>query len=107
MSMTQDTQTRAHTPGPWTSSLDVYAREDGASQIKGGNYKICVLPLFTAEYQPTADANVRLMCAAPDLLAALEALVSVWEGPRDRAALAFADAVNGARAAIDKARGRK
>ncbi len=46
-----------------------------------------------------------LIEAAPDLLAALEAMVATWEGPRELAALRFAKNVVDARAAIAKARG--
>ncbi len=43
--------------------------------------------------------------SAPDLLAALEAMVATWEGPRELAALRFAKNVVDARAAIARARG--
>jgi len=51
------------------------------------------------------ESNATLVAAAPDLLAALEGMVAVWDGPRDRAAVRFAQQVIIARAAIAKAKG--
>ena len=48
-----------------------------------------------------------LIEAGPDLLEALEAMVKIWEGPRDSAAIAFGYAVVKARKAIAKAKGKK
>ena len=55
----------------------------------------------------TIDSKKRavLMAAAPELLDALEGMVEVWDGPRDRAAVRFAQQVVIARAAIAKAKG--
>jgi hypothetical protein len=59
-----------HTPGPWTETACEVQAPDGTSicemfsrpEDSGVNYP----------YAPEADANSRLICAAPDLLAALE-----------------------------------
>jgi len=47
----------------------------------------------------------RLISAAPDLLAALELMVKIWEGPPELAAIKFAQAVIDARSAIKKSKG--
>lgn len=52
------------------------------------------------------DADIAaLIAAAPDLLQALQEMVKIWEGPRERAAVGFAAAVVQARAALSKAKG--
>ena len=55
----------------------------------------------------TRDANARLIAAAPDLLAALRALITEWDRPREIPADPdWCDAIVGqARAAIAKAEG--
>ena len=63
-----------HTPGPWTENACEVQAPDGTSICEmfsrpndsGINYP----------YSPEADANSRLICAAPDLLAALERIAS-------------------------------
>jgi hypothetical protein len=57
-----------HTPGPWRyqESSDAYTHIVRA----GENYFICQLPQDTSG---KAEANARLIAAAPDLLAALQA----------------------------------
>jgi hypothetical protein len=86
-----------HTPGPWT----VY--EAGFSVADAWGH---VLSTDVEGRMPEeAAANARLIAAAPELLAALEALLSVyqgfapWEGEVER------QAEIKARAAIAKARG--
>ena len=67
-----------HTPGPWTENACEVQAPDGTSicemfsrpEDSGVNYP----------YAPEADANSRLICAAPDLLAALEMIL---EGNRN------------------------
>lgn len=93
----------AHTPGPWileagrsinTSSGNFYLSY-GKDKHRNPNFSnFCEL-----------DRNAQLIAAAPDLLAALEAMVATWEGPRELAALRFAKNVIDARIAIDKAKG--
>ena len=56
-----------------------------------------------------AQANAELICRAVNsydaMREALGKLVAVWEGPRDRAAIAFAQAITEARAALKLADG--
>ena len=91
---------KQNTPGPWRVSaaplnpdastrwVEVYSvdPEDDVAQVTGGNLK-------------AAQANARLIAAAPDLLAALERIAS--EGWTERGAFS----VQIARAAIAKAKG--
>ena len=70
-----------HTPGPWTYAPG-YGDEGfritlgGASKWaveKGISYAMCLYPEDGAQHAE-AEANARLIAAAPDLLAALEGL---------------------------------
>lgn len=102
--------TSKHTPGPWVYNRTlVEVRYDD-----GGEYPftVCTMPCWTDEYKCERNANARLIAAAPDLLAALEAAVecgmvpvsSASEGGANRYSdqVRVADAI---RAAIAKARG--
>ena len=66
----------AHTPGPWTVRKD-----------EGGSFSIVatagtVARAWVAPGTPEATTgNARLTAAAPDLLAALQALVAELDGP--------------------------
>ena len=105
-----------HTPGPWT--VDTQERSDGdaiAIFPSGGGVCICEVVARSGEgrsnpiIQQTAESNAALIASAPELLEALQAVVKVWEGPRDRtclAAIGFATAITQARAAIAKAEGK-
>lgn len=99
-----------HTPGPWIAEQEVFApggivgiyvaQYDARVQEPGGRicqaYGNC---LVTTD--ETVRANARLIAAAPDLLAALKAVVESWEtGTRWR------DEMGRARAAIAKAEGK-
>tara|TARA_R100000808_G_scaffold1619_2_gene7174 strand:- start:1302 stop:1568 length:267 start_codon:yes stop_codon:yes gene_type:complete len=83
-----------HTPGPWTENACEVQAPDGTPicemfsrpEDSGVNYP----------YAPEADANSRLICAAPDLLAALERIAWTECG---------AFAVQIARKAVVKAKG--
>lgn len=108
-----------HTPGPWIFETWKYRNPEGGNLERvvpvvilsdkelrlaqmdsdEGNENPYTIPL------EEATANARLIAAAPDLLEALQEMVGIWEGPRDRAALAFASAIVMARAAIAKAEG--
>lgn len=75
------------TPGPWEAyDNDQYIRSEGR----------CVAKLDWVVRDDLDKANARLIAAAPDLLEALEYLVSLGGG----------DALDPARAAIAKALGR-
>lgn len=68
----------AHTPGPWRSTFR--GMDKGSSWASRIPYAIerelgnAVQPIADLCDQPQAEANARLIAAAPDLLAALQAL---------------------------------
>ena len=87
----------AHTPGPWT----VVAIDWGET----GNAR-----LELKEIQRTGMADARLIAAAPDLLAALQALVAELDGPgKPYSSDSYAPPqfIETARAAIAKATNRR
>ncbi len=70
--------TKQHTPGPWGLCDD---RKDGVSVITSGGddgRSIAFIELVDVS-EPELEANARLIAAAPDLLAALEAMVAADE----------------------------
>lgn len=91
----------AHTPGPWLAEEHVIVTEDG-QQVAS------VLPFYD-EREAESLADARLISAAPELLAALQAVLAADElDPRTwpsmcAASIATADAFAAARAAITKA----
>ena len=92
----------AHTPGPWI----IYWRQ-GKSEMKGGPGSVQAVSggkiarvFARTEDEGAQGANARLIAAAPDLLAALEAMM--FDCPDSYPVYA---AVKRARAAIAKARG--
>ena len=110
-----------HTPGPWRAHTD---KADKPQMAYRGN--VCVLfmnglgddeyaavscaagevgpELSDADWHLIHKANARLVAAAPDLLAALNALIAFWEGdPMDLDTVTLVRA----RAAIAKAEGRE
>jgi hypothetical protein len=67
-------QTVRHTPGPWT--VRDYETKDGGIWIDGGFVRNRSCGTVALAYPVTAQhANASLIAAAPDLLAALQALV--------------------------------
>lgn len=96
----------SHTPGPWT------IREGNMTTIQGTDGQAVASPCWNIDWREPADrakftGNAHLIAAAPDLLAALEHLVRLLEpqeldGVLNVPGLAT---LNGARAAIRKARG--
>ena len=84
------TDDKAHTPGPWHATLHQVGDENN----------VRVADCYSLEKgHDTARANARLIAAAPDLLAALEALLLLADPCES--------AVGVARAAIAKARGEQ
>ena len=85
-----DTQ---HTPGPW------FVTPDGTAVYKkdGYGYRGDTICLFVGH--PFIDANARLIAAAPELLAALQALAALPNKHRPE------EMWDAARAAIAKATG--
>jgi hypothetical protein len=96
----------SHTPGPWSHER----------VLRSGPHDAPFLCLFAhgevlgRAYKPDADgqsaeANARLMAAAPDLLAALKLLTKAANKHPDDCTPNLAKALEAARAAIAKARG--
>jgi len=61
------------TPGPWTLYRSERFAEYYVNQRGGPGY-VCAMPLYEHRL-PECEANARLVAAAPELLAALSALV--------------------------------
>lgn len=98
--------TRGHTPGPWK-----YEKPFGVNiPVREGEAGGQIIRTWLQAHEGEAEANARLIAAAPDLLAALESLFencsmihSQWgEGGNAREA---DQAITNAKAAIAKARG--
>lgn len=76
-----------HTPGPWIwhdrSSDEWYANQD-EGLIRAGNAEVCNFGNNETYYNTAgtkpSDADIALICAAPDLLEALEWAVSHFDG---------------------------
>lgn len=111
-----------YTPGPWKWKYD---KEYGAHKILMGSrlksssrfqshheieHNHCIYPEDGPQFQE-AQANIRLMCAAPDMYEALTALVGLHEKIFDGqiedydAASIVADLWENAKAALHKAGG--
>lgn len=90
--------TTTHTPGPWT-------HRTGTQLLEGSNGSVvCLVPF--GEYDD-ADANARLIAAAPELLEILKRFVSVTAiGFEERDEAAEGEVWDAAQAAIAKAEGR-
>lgn len=88
----------AHTPGPW--GLTRWTAPDDY----GWSIKIGDAPhrLDVSAWSESSEADARLIAAAPELLAALEAVEAVLDG---RQPIDVPGAVMIARAAVAKARG--
>lgn len=92
----------AHTPGPWSVEIDHQTEtpEFIRAYHKGEMFDIASLSDETEDIK----ANARLIAAAPDLLAALDDLLSYLEG-YDHDYPEAAPKFDRARAAIAKAEG--
>ena len=96
-----------YTQGPWR--VVNYQDKNDVPRVvsdKGGIAVLCI-NRYLGEAGPSKQEqiNAALIAAAPELLEALKAMVAIWEGPRELAALRFAKSVIDARAAIAKATG--
>ena len=87
-----------HTPGPWTATSE-------AIVIASDGY-ICKVAVH-GKGDAEGEANVRLIAAAPDLLAALEELLSVARQPSYYTQAEWLTKHPVARAAVNKAKGAK
>lgn len=68
----------AHTPGPWNAE----PMTGRGAWVKGSSGEWAALSC--GDTDATAEANARLIAAAPDLLAALKKIVFDWDGePED------------------------
>jgi len=94
-----------HTPGPWRY-------EAGTKTIRAAreNYWLCSMDSFDGAVDH--EANARLIAAAPELLAACEDLVNLWdewvrysEGLEEPLRRSIEMRVQQSRAAISKAKG--
>lgn len=78
-----------HTPGPFTATHSAFSTSALAEvHIGTPEFTVCVVysdPQSTRRAE--VDANVTLLCAAPDLLAALTSLLELTESMRDTIAL--------------------
>ena len=89
-----NTHTHTHTPGPWH-----YAPGEIVYGPSGETVASC---RFVTNFKDTNVANMRLVAAAPELLAALKAMMNRYG---DKSEHPFCDASISARAAIVKAEG--
>ena len=92
-----------HTPGPWVVVSDsIYRDKDGPT-----HRRIATVAIY-GDRDRKAQANARLIAAAPELQAALEGVMKWWQGTpqfaagEDEMPAAVFDA---ARAALSKAKG--
>ena len=101
-----DTKQTQHTPGPWKAeTFVVMGAEDHPKSgytIKAGDDAIADLYHGCGWTKAEVKANARLIAAAPELLAALEAVLSQID-PKDTP-VGLGNILN-ARAAIAKAKG--
>jgi hypothetical protein len=93
----------AHTPGPWFVSPPTRENPSEArvTALAGG------VRIYEAPLTRETEANAHLIAAAPDMLAALERLLSSALIAQPYNAQFFAPVVAAADAAIAKARGGK
>lgn len=80
---------RAHTPGPWDG--------DERGLVTKGEYRLHIATVGQTGMGYAAEANTKLIAAAPDLLAVVQEFLSVW----DAGSQAFP--ISMARAAVRKA----
>ena len=83
-----------HTPGPWTYGPD----EKGDGVVSAPDYGPICYPL-----DDNYDANGALIAAAPDLAAALQAILDAHDIEDDSRYPAIDDAVDAAHEALQKA----
>lgn len=95
-----------HTPGPWEMCYDKGSTRDILSRKHGG---ICVVRRAGVHNDATYNANARLIASAPELIAALIAMVEAEDASCDDFGAEQIDAIERAmeqaRAAIAKTKG--
>ena len=88
--------THTHTPGPW-HPVTLGASPDHAWAIDSELHEVARLPEWT-DNQAEAEANARLIAAAPEMLAALQSLTHPMASDEDlQNALAVIAKVKGGR----------
>jgi hypothetical protein len=104
-----------HTPGPWHYRSNAHSKstfgisifhgtapyEEGLIADLSGRYKSY---RTEAEIGPSTIANARLIAAAPDLLSALEEMMSVFQD-HEQYDEESAEVIQSARSALRKAKG--
>lgn len=85
-----------HTPGPWDAKRSAHGNE-WSHWIEAGVNRQMVAAIGSFA---DSDANALLIAAAPDLLAACEAMLDTWDSNDEDAII---EACDMARAAIAKA----
>jgi len=98
----------AHTAGPWSVDIDTRNDREGAEYVAGYNILSATAEVVGCEGiipGPTAEADARLIAAAPDLLAALRWFIDDIDGLHTPM-VGFDRNVEDARAAIAKAEAR-
>lgn len=71
-------KTHTHTPGPWYP-VKLGASPDHSWAIDGELHEVARLPEWT-DNQAEAEANARLISAAPELLDACKAALAMFKG---------------------------
>ena len=105
----------SHTPGPWIvyqpeSIHTCYEGEDNPATIRAGGTHVATIPGMRPHLTGRSQLNARLIASAPDLLAALESILSstcgdIGEDGYDGCIRIEAKSLDRAREAIAKATG--
>jgi hypothetical protein len=90
----------AHTPGPWRLT------DERGSRWVQSEIEDVVCRVFSSGGKARYEADSRLIAAAPDLLAALRAIVQSLADQDDEGLIEHAEPMIAARAAIARAEGR-
>jgi len=98
-----------HTPGPWKTDSNTITGQYTLVFDRAGDLVAHTAhgmdPADIDVYGPECEANARLIAAAPDLLAACQELVALWQAEGGRLLLSDSPSIVRARAAIAKAGG--
>ena len=100
-----------HTPGPWYvvgeagDCLIISTIKDPALANEMLNRDVSTAVVSSSEWTDVSAEDARLIAAAPELLAAGQALVERWDTPNWKDAKHTGESINKLRAAIAKATG--
>ena len=95
-----------HTPGPWNIEEDSMRDElsIGHNRVSVGRREIALVGVgYEEDIDQEQRANARLIAAAPELLEALQTLVTFSDFNDEESHATFVRQLDGARAAIAKA----